>query len=174
MIFFLRLLLKLLKYLFYLFIILVLVLAIWWLGYRVYKHQICAEFPNGLIAGWNGLFDRSNYLWAPSMVLKRFDGSVLVRDNIDTVYFSETTIFGETGPRLLSEREYKFVYRNDTGLVFEYEEPEKYQKLVDEAGDLIWVYGRRSDTNLWGAYLEMIKDPGYRRTFCPLPIFPRR
>lgn len=147
-------------------------LAIWWLGVRVYRHQICTEFPNGLIAGWDGLFNRNKYLWAPSMVLKRPDGSVLIKDNIDSVYFSETTVFGWTGPNLPPDNEYKFAYRNDAGLVHEYNDPERYQKLVDEAGELIWVYGRKMDTNLWGAYDEMIKDPVYRRTFCPLPIFP--
>jgi len=168
--------LKALKYL----ILLLFALFVVWFALALYQrinaYRVCAKLPNGLLIGYAALFDPQEYLWTPNVVLKLPDGTILIPENVGWFYFSETTVYGSAEPKLDAKWDYAFAYRPDVGLILEKDEPDRYKKLKNEAGQLIWIYGDQGNpvhTGLMGTYYKSIEDPAFRREGCPITLFPK-
>ena len=115
--------------------------------------------------------------------LKSPDGKVLLQGDVDSIHFSKTTIFGYADPMVRRTflgigimesraRRYAFVYRPDVGLVKKYEKPKLYNKIKDEAGELISKNLGYRKQNLGFVFFDFRENPTYRRESCPLDIFP--
>lgn len=149
-------------------------------------HSSCVQLPNGLLLGHEAYVDPHRHYWLPNVVLKYPDGTPVLSDWVEDFYFSETTAWGGTLNGVLNglggdgrdhpawRDDVFFAFRADVGLVYSHEDLETYRKLKAEAGPIIWVMGHEVHTNLLGTYLELKKDPAYRRSFCPLAVLPDR
>jgi len=166
-------LLRAMKYTALILLVLLLVFAVWWLGVRVYRYKVCVELPNGMLIGRVAVFDPKNYLWTPGVTLKLPDGTRMIKDPVHLVYFSKTTVYGTAGPLYRAQDDYHFAYRPDVGFILASKDWSKFEMLKEEAGELL--RSTRTHTinlNLLGAYMVFSEEPDYRRTFCPLSIFP--
>ena len=167
-----QILIKILKFAFYFMLASILALTLWWMTFYVYRHKICVQLPNGLLIGYTALFDRANYLWLPGVNLKLADGTILIWDDIESIYFSKTTVYGTAWPKHRNAKHYDFAYRPDTGLVLGKDDPAAYERLEAQAGKLLRSTRASINTNLLGAYEIFTNEPAYRRQYCPLSIFP--
>ncbi|MEJ8573107.1 hypothetical protein V3328_16565 [Microbaculum marinum] len=148
--------------------------------------SVCIQLPNGLLLGREALVDPYTPYWQPNVILKYPDGTPVLSDWVDSFYFTETTVWGGTLNGVLKglggdgrdhpayRESVFFAYRPDAGLVYLHEDPDTYERLKQEAGQIIWVLGPEVHTNLLGTFLKLVEDPASRRKFCPLPILPDR
>lgn len=162
------------------FTLLLVVLLMGWSGlalnHRANEYKKCVALPNGLLIGQAALFDPKNYLWQPNIVLKLPNGAALIPGYVGWFDFSKTTVYGHIEIKNNPERDIAFVYRADTGLIFQTDEPERYEMLKNEAGPLLWVSGKElrqfHGRGLTGMYYKEIERPTYDGPSCDLHLFP--
>ena len=151
------------------------------------RKQVCAELPNGLRIGYVSFVQPLKNAFYLHLTLKLPDGTALIKSDYhaDSFYFSKSTIYGVIVPRYDKQKDnYAFAYRPDVGFFLETEDPALYKKLKEEAGQLMILSGRDDTsfepqrpgekmlhTDISGTYLNLIKDPVYRREDCPLDFF---
>jgi len=170
-----RILYKIIKYTFFLRVFLFLVWFVLALTNRIKTYRVCVELPNGLIIGRLALLDLRKPYWSPNVTVKLPDGTALIKDDVHSIFFSESTTYGVAGPGNNPKNDYGFAFRPDVGFMLDSNDMETYNRLKKEAGELIPFYGRfgRIDQiNLLAAYYRLIKHPAYRRQNCRLNIFP--
>jgi len=159
--------------------ILGIVLLVWSglaLNHRVNEYKKCAALPNGLLIGHAALIDPKNYLWQPNIVLKLPNGITLIPEYVGWFDFSKTTVYGHIEIKNNPERDIAFLYRADTGLIFETNEPKRYEALKNEAGPLLWMSGKKMRNphgrGLMGTYYNEIEKPTYDGPTCILNLLP--
>ncbi len=178
--------------------------------YAYERSSVCVEFPNGLLLGWASFVNPERIAWtltssilsldwqvdhfSEHLAFKLPDGTVLIKGDAENVDFSASTVYGYALPysRHLSsgrsQESYGFAYRPDTGFVLRRDDPELFEKLVEEAGELI-VHpqilidhpilrtvpkGNGIYIHIGGTFPALARDPEYRRESCPLDILPQR
>jgi len=170
-----RILYRIIKYTLFFLVFLFLVWFVLALTNRIKTFRVCVELPNGLIIGRLALLDPRKPYWSPNVTVKLTDGTTLIKDDVHSIFFSQSTTYGVAGPGNNPLKYYRFAFRPDTGFVLDINDMETYNRLKKEAGELIPFYGRfgRIDQiNLLAAYYRLIKHPAYRRQNCRLNIFP--
>jgi hypothetical protein len=132
-------------------------------GYRGFPTS-CVRLPNGINIGKQALIDLSASYFRPDIVPKFENGASLLFGDAWPFFVTETTVYG-----LALEADYRndfwFAWRKDTGLVRKNEEPERYDKIVSEAGDLL----EHTEYGGFDSHIVMInlqKSPEHQNQTC--------
>jgi len=97
------------------------------------KHRVCVPLENGLVLGYEAVFDLSRPYGRPIAVPKQADGTPLIHEETWEIFVTDTTLYGlAMGPS--AAENYAFVWRADSGLVRQRDDGATYDKLVAEAG----------------------------------------
>lgn len=104
-------------------------------GYRGVPTS-CVRLPNGINIGKQALVDLSASYFKPDIVPKFESGASLLPGDAWPFFATETTVYGlALGEDFHSD--FWFAWRKDTGLVLKKDEPERYDEIVSEAGNLL-------------------------------------
>jgi len=103
------------------------------------RHRTCVHLESGMVLGFEAVFDLGRPYFKPVVVPKYPDGTPLIRDEMWSIFISDTTIYGLT-MRPIPNNDYRYAWRADTGLVMQSEQPELFDTLVSEAGNTNWDY----------------------------------
>ncbi|MBB4304088.1 hypothetical protein GGD81_003143 [Rhodobium orientis] len=129
----------------------------------------CVHLKNGISIGYNAVFDLSRPYWRPYVVPKLPDGTPLVKADVWPIYITDTTLYGtaigETG-----DKDYRFAWRTDLGLVHEKGDRQTYELLVSEAGPANVGLG----TGAYGTTIVMrwlMELPEYSDQWCSTKLF---
>lgn len=119
-------------------------------GIWVYNrdHRQCVALPNGLYLGYSAVFNFHKPAISAGGTIKFTDGTPLVDQDLWSIFVSDTSAFGVA---MGSERDggRAFAWRADTGLVFQEDDQETYNLIVDEAGPLNYGADSRLFDRQW-------------------------
>lgn len=97
------------------------------------NYRVCVPLENGLYLGYEAIFDLSRPYFKPIAVPKFPDGTPLIRDETWAIFLTATTIYGlAMGPS--PDKDYRFVWRSDVGLIRQQDHQATYEALIAEAG----------------------------------------
>jgi len=96
----------------------------------------CVRLPNGLNIGKQALIDLGEPYFQPDVVPKLDNGTALLPGEAWPFFATATTVYG-TAEEENQTDDFRFVWRKDTGLVLKREDPERYARLIKEAGTLL-------------------------------------
>ena len=124
----------------------------------------CVRLPNGLNIGKQALIDLGEPYFLPNIVPKLDNGTALLPGEAWPFFATATTVFG-TAEEENHTDDFRFVWRKDTGLVLKREEPERYARLIKEAGILLegTRYGGFSSHMVM---MELQKYPAFQGQTC--------
>ncbi|TXI01818.1 MAG: hypothetical protein E6Q73_06555 [Pseudorhodobacter sp.] len=111
--------------------------ALWLFSAYDRQFGVCVSLKNGLVLGYEAVFDVSRPYLRPIAVPKLADGTPLIREETWEIFVTDTTLYGLTMGASAAEN-YAFVWRADTGLVRQRDDSATYDRLVAEAGPANW------------------------------------
>ena len=148
--------------------LLLLVPTVWLVVVFNAKFRTCVQLDNGLNLGYEAVFDLSSPYFMPIAVPRFANGTPLLRDDMWSIYVTDTTIYG-WALGLSSEEDYDYAWRADTGLILKNDFPRLYEKLVAEAGHANWDIGTGSIGTGWLLH-ELIERPEFDVKLCPTSL----
>lgn len=105
------------------------------------KYRTCIPLKNGANLGFEAVFDLSRDFFKPIAVPKLADGTPIIRDDTWALYITDTTLYGLTFTGD-ADRDYRFAWRMDLGLVPEYADPGTYEVLLRRPATRTGISGR--------------------------------
>lgn len=122
------------------FLLLLALIPLGWIAWAFNdRHRTCVQLKNGMVLGYEAVFDLGRPYFKPIVVPKYPDGKPLIRDEVWAIFISDTTIYG-LAMRPDPRNDYRYAWRTDTDLVMQDEQPELFDTLVSEAGNTNWDY----------------------------------
>ena len=145
----------------------------WWflgvlvllVGFYIWGAQTrCVRLPNGINIGYEAILNFSKPYFRPGVVVKYRSGDQLLPGDAFPFFATETTVYGTAAERGGSESR-RFAWREDVGLVFRYNQPGLYMRLVSDAGPkLDGVKAGNLGVGIY--YLDLKKIPDYDGQWC--------
>ncbi|MDD9911069.1 MAG: hypothetical protein OXR62_15450 [Ahrensia sp.] len=95
----------------------------------------CVHFESGVSLGYKAQYEFKRLIVNSTITLKMRDGTVLIDDELDALWFTKSTVYGYTSG-IYNQRRFGFAWRDDVGLVKSYESQALYEEVIAEAGAL--------------------------------------
>lgn len=130
------------------------------------KFGDCVRLPNGIELGYEAYLDFSRPYLIPDAVLREPNGNVIAND-IWPIHVTEKAAFGKALFENNDYRsDYRFIWTAETGVVNEHENPELYQRLSNDLGEVYYGAPKEMNTNTLWIFKRLSEDERFHSSDC--------